>query len=83
MTIKIVRIDPVTDKELGSIDLPFGLLCGMFLKCRELEFDKPWQLRAHDYHDKFPNLFEKEHHIIRNPETKEIISYGDWKHEDE
>ena len=81
--VSIVKINPETQEELGIVSVPFSLICGVFLKCRELEYDKPWQLRAHDYHDKFPNLFEKDHHIVRDPETKEIISYGDWKPEEE
>ena len=44
-----------------------------------MDFKKPWQLRAHDYGDSFPNVFEQEHKIIRDPETHEIIDYGDWK----
>ena len=80
-SIQIVNIDPTTKEELRSISLPFGLLCGMFLKCRELEFDKPWELRAHDYKNQNPQVFEHDHKIVRDPETKEIIDYGDWKPE--
>ena len=81
--VKIVKIDPETQKECKSVSIPFSLICGVFLKCREFEFDKPWQLRAHDYHDHMPRYFEKLHHIVRDPETHEIISYGDWKPEEE
>ena len=81
--VKVLKIDPETNKELGVMSIPFSLICGVFLKCREFEFDKPWQLRAHDYHDHMPRYFEKLHHIVRDPETHEIISYGDWKPEEE
>ena len=80
-SVSLVKINPQTQEELQTISVPFSFICGIFLKCREFEFDKPWQLRAHDYHDKLPNRFERIHHIIRDPETHEIISYGDWKPE--
>ena len=81
--VSLVKIDKDTQEELGSISFPFSIICGVFLKCRELEYNKPWQLRAHDYQDIYPDYFEGIHHIIRDPETHEIISYGDWKPEEE
>ena len=80
--VYFANIDLDTKKELSRFEIPFSLLCGMFLKCRELEFKKPWQLRAHDYQYNFPRLFEKTHKIVRDPETHEIIDYGDWKPEE-
>ena len=82
-SVILCRINPETKEEISKMPIPFSLICGIFLKCREYEFDKPWQLRAHDYKFKAPDVFEYRHHIVRDPETHEIIDYGDWKPEEE
>ena len=81
--VSVVRINPETKESLKSVDIPFSLICGVFLMCREYEFKKPWQLRSHDYKERYPDYFEDLHGIVRNPETHEIINYGDWKPDEE
>ena len=81
--VSIIKFDPETKDNIASLNIPFSLICGVFLMCREYEFKKPWQLRSHDYKHHRPSYFEKLHGIIRDPETHEIINYGDWKPDEE
>ena len=76
--VVVIKFDPETNQEISKAQVPFSLLCGLFLKCRELNFKKPWQLRAHDYKNRRPDVFEETRKIVRDQETHEIIDYGTW-----
>lgn len=48
-----------SNETVGEIEFPFSMICAVFLKCRELEYKKPHNLRAHDLKERFPDLVDK------------------------
>jgi hypothetical protein len=59
-SVKFIKINPETKEEISkAFEIPFGFLCAMFLKCREMEFSKPKELRAHDLKTPFPDTVQK------------------------
>lgn len=43
-SFSIQKYDETTNEIISETTIPFGLLCGIFLKCRELEYSKPEEL---------------------------------------
>lgn len=43
-SVTLFKINTDTGKPESQLTFPFGLICGIFLKCRELEFSKPEEL---------------------------------------
>ena len=47
-SVSISALDQETGDIKYTVKLTFGLICGIFLKCRELEYSKPKELLPHD-----------------------------------
>ena len=56
-TVLLVRFNE-NNETVGEIEFPFSMICAVFLKCRELEYKKPHNLRAHDLENRFPDLVD-------------------------
>ena len=57
-SVLLVRFNE-NNETVGEIEFPFSMICAVFLKCRELEYKKPHNLRAHDLKERFPDLIDK------------------------
>ena len=57
-SVLLVRFNE-NNETVGEIEFPFSMICAVFLKCRELEYRKPHNLRAHDLKERFPDLVNK------------------------
>ena len=56
-SVLLVRFNE-NNETVGEIEFPFSMICAVFLKCRELEYKKPYNLRAHDLKERFPDLID-------------------------
>jgi hypothetical protein len=63
-TVSFSILDSETGDVKQSMRLPFSLICGVFLKCRELEFSKPKELLPHDKKNPFAGETMIHYHVF-------------------